>query len=748
MKKNITIIVVLIFSTSLILAKNSANSFSPKLEKQENSKHQVKELNEKKSPSKHYSDENQSQIIEQPDFKLTSLPYEKNKITKPLNISRSIFEDDFETDKGWTFNGEWERDVPSGLYYDPPADHTEDPGDKVLGHDVTGLGASPYWYENNLGDHAEWAISPTIDCSGYSNVILSFWRWLGIDSSNNDHAYLDVSNDNGSTWFQVWENPADFIFEQTWNQYAYDISTWAAGESQVKIRFSVGSTNGSMNIQSWNIDDLQVYEGEVLGRCCDYTDPLNPICYDDYSEDDCDSMNGEWIYGVSCLDEPCTEYQTGDICESPIQINIPTELPFSDLSQTTCGRIDDYHDTCLSGWDYSEDIIYELIVNSDTWLEITVDPKTTPYTCVSLDDECPDSDQNCLLSQQQEYAEPYTLDCVYLAAGNYYLMLDNAPAFSCIPEFDLSITVCEEPTGRCCDDSNPNQQICYEDYTEAECNAISGEWLEDGNCIDDPCISPFGEDCENAVEITSLPWDIIFDNDNATADEELGSCHSPYPPNLMKNDAWFKYTATDDIFLQLEVTELEFMNMLLAIYEGSDCNDLTEIYCINDPEPFQYGFDVFAGNTYWFQIGEYGIYEGGGLIHFYLEGGTLGRCCDYSDPDNPLCYDDYTQSECDALANSFWFFGGNCLDDPCQDIIGNDCYSPIKVTLPADLPYSNLNQTTCGRLNDYDETCLGDYDEGEDTIYELTVTDTTIVTISMNPGVTHYTGLMLSYDCP
>ena len=753
MKNHIRFLLILFVLSNLIFAKNTVDNFSPIQNLQTDQKHPECENSDEfpcyNTNNEDVSVKNEFSYSSENDFKITSLPYEKKRITIPLNLGRSIFEDDFETDKGWTFNGEWEKDVPTGsVYYDPAADHTEDPGDKVLGHDVTGLGVSPYWYENNLADHAEWAISPTIDCSGYSNVIVSFWRWLGIDSSNNDYTYIDVSNDNGLNWFQVWENPTEFIFEQSWSQYAYDVSTWAAGESQVKIRFSDGSTNGSMNIQSWNIDDLQVCEGSVLGRCCDYTDPLNPICYDDYSEDDCNVIDGEWIYGVSCLEEPCTDYQTGDICESPIQINIPSELPYSDVGQTTCGRIDDYQGTCLYPWDYSEDIIYELIVSSDSWLEITIDPKTTPYTCVSLDNECPDSDQNCLMLHQHEYAEPYSLGCSYFSAGTYYMMIDNAPAYSCIPEFDLSITVCEEPTGRCCDEIYPDNFACYDDYTLSECDAVGGDWLQDGNCTDDPCISPYGEDCENAVEITVLPWDIIFDNDQATADEELGSCHSPYPPNLMQNDAWFKYTATDDIFLQLEVMELEFTNMLLAIYEGTDCNNLTEIYCINDPEPYSYGFSAVTGNTYWFQIGEYGIYEGGGMIHFLLEGGTLGRCCDDTDPDNPLCYDGYSQSECDAIANTYWFYGGNCNDDPSADIIGNDCYSPIRLTLPADLPFSDFSQTTCGRLNDYYQTCLGDYDNDEDTVYELTVTDTVIVTISMDPGSSTYTGLLLVDDCP
>jgi hypothetical protein len=48
---------------------------------------------------------------------------------------------------------------------------------------------------------------------------------------------------------------------------------------------------------------------------------------------------------------------------------------------------------------------------------------------------------------------------------------------------------------------------------------------------------------------------------------------------------------------------------------------------------------------------------------------------------------------------------------------GDDCTDPIVINLPGDMPYSDLSQTTCGRMNDYDATCLGYYDGGEDIIY-------------------------------
>ena len=49
---------------------------------------------------------------------------------------------------------------------------------------------------------------------------------------------------------------------------------------------------------------------------------------------------------------------------------------------------------------------------------------------------------------------------------------------------------------------------------------------------------------------------------------------------------------------------------------------------------------------------------------------------------------------------------------------GDDCTDPIIINLPGDLPFSDLRQTNCGRLDDYDATCMGYYDGGEDIIDE------------------------------
>jgi hypothetical protein len=61
---------------------------------------------------------------------------------------------------------------------------------------------------------------------------------------------------------------------------------------------------------------------------------------------------------------------------------------------------------------------------------------------------------------------------------------------------------------------------------------------------------------------------------------------------------------------------------------------------------------------------------------------------------------------------------------------GDDCADPLLI---ATLPYSDLGQTTCGRGNDHDATCLGYYDGGEDLVYRLDLASPTIVTVTFDP---------------
>ncbi|PKO95249.1 MAG: hypothetical protein CVU14_11835, partial [Bacteroidetes bacterium HGW-Bacteroidetes-9] len=76
--------------------------------------------------------------------------------------------------------------------------------------------------------------------------------------------------------------------------------------------------------------------------------------------------------------------------------------------------------------------------------------------------------------------------------------------------------------------------------------------------------------------------------------------------------------------------------------------------------------------------------------------------------------------------------------------VGDDCTTPIVISA---FPYTDAN-TTAGRGNTYDLTCMGSYDGGEDIIYQFTITDTRIVTITMDPLGTTWTGVGLMDACP
>lgn len=76
--------------------------------------------------------------------------------------------------------------------------------------------------------------------------------------------------------------------------------------------------------------------------------------------------------------------------------------------------------------------------------------------------------------------------------------------------------------------------------------------------------------------------------------------------------------------------------------------------------------------------------------------------------------------------------------------IGDDCTAPIII---GSLPYTDVN-TTAGRLNNYDATCMGSYDGGEDIIYQFTLTQPAFVTATLNPGTSTWTGIAVMDACP
>jgi len=173
-----------------------------------------------------------------------------------------IFSDDFSLDHGWTgygLAGEWARGVAMGGLGDdnyggpdPAFDHTPSIDNILIGNDLTAIDGD---YEANLAS-PYWLTSPVINCSSYVNVQLKFWQWLGVERNQYDHAFIQAFN--GTDWVTKWQNSTETIDEDTWTQHLINVSHEADQNPVFRIRFGIGTTDGSWQYCGWNIDDLRV----------------------------------------------------------------------------------------------------------------------------------------------------------------------------------------------------------------------------------------------------------------------------------------------------------------------------------------------------------------------------------------------------------------------------------------------------------------------------------------------------------
>jgi hypothetical protein len=166
-------------------------------------------------------------------------------------VSAAIYHASMDTDPGWTLDTEWAWGVPSfreGLRKnDPDAART---GQNVVAYALRGN------YANGVAK-TRYATTPAINCKGYKNVTLNFWRWLGIESPG-DYACLQVSND-GLTWTNLWTTDQAPVRDEAWQFIAYPVpASVAEDQPVVYFRWGLGPTNASVINGGWNIDDVQV----------------------------------------------------------------------------------------------------------------------------------------------------------------------------------------------------------------------------------------------------------------------------------------------------------------------------------------------------------------------------------------------------------------------------------------------------------------------------------------------------------
>ena len=115
------------------------------------------------------------------------------------------------------------------------------------------------YYPLNMWASEYLTTNTAINCSGKKNIYLRFWRWLGVEGSESDSASLEIADGPSSTWWKVWTNPEENIYDGGWKLILYDISKWADDRDNIFLRWGMGPTNGYVSYCGWNLDDIGVY---------------------------------------------------------------------------------------------------------------------------------------------------------------------------------------------------------------------------------------------------------------------------------------------------------------------------------------------------------------------------------------------------------------------------------------------------------------------------------------------------------
>lgn len=154
-----------------------------------------------------------------------------------------------DTDPGWSTSGAWAFGTPLGQ-----GSHNRDPasgytGDNVYGYNLAGD------YTNDMAETS--LTTSAFDFSTLTNTSIGFWRWLGLESSNYDHAAFQIST-NGTTWIDLWTHGSGSFSDTAWSYHNYDISQYADNAPAVQFRWVMGETDISVTYPGWNIDDVVV----------------------------------------------------------------------------------------------------------------------------------------------------------------------------------------------------------------------------------------------------------------------------------------------------------------------------------------------------------------------------------------------------------------------------------------------------------------------------------------------------------
>lgn len=144
------------------------------------------------------------------------------------------FDDNGSAFTNWTASGPW--NTTTSQFNSAPSSFTDSPGGN---------------YANNA--NTSMTLTNVVNVSGAPVVYLSFWHRYATEAGY-DFCLVEVSSNNGATWQQAASYNGTMT---TWTQVILDITQYAAGSSQVKVRFRLTADAGQV-ADGWYVDDVKL----------------------------------------------------------------------------------------------------------------------------------------------------------------------------------------------------------------------------------------------------------------------------------------------------------------------------------------------------------------------------------------------------------------------------------------------------------------------------------------------------------
>jgi len=139
--------------------------------------------------------------------------------------------------------------------------------------------------------------------------------------------------------------------------------------------------------------------------------------------------------------------------------------------------------------------------------------------------------------------------------------------------------------------------------------------------------APAHDTCSGAKVISTLPYLDTVDTSDATADSPPGSCNLG-GVLVMQNSVWYKWVCPENCSATITATDLVNYDVILAVYTGTSCANISELLCRDEPEPATLSFNAVKNTTYWFKVGDWGSAPGGGSTQVSLVTSLPNESCE------------------------------------------------------------------------------------------------------------------------